>query len=196
MLTFPDPPAAPPTERLLFSPNAWINGRVEQSTLSTFLECLDRIRSSGEDLILELNTQGGDADIAQRIAHEVRLFLRYFEDRGYVVGKTFVFSAGVTIMAAFPRTNRYLTEDTTLLIHERHVDKELSLKGPLKANMQIIREQIALLETAQRLENEGFAEFVSGSSMSLDEIIAHAETNCYMTAEDALQRGLIHSILR
>jgi hypothetical protein len=90
-----DPPSGrPSTADLLFRPNISLNGRVsEEATLPFFLGRLLAIRDAGEDLIPELNTTGGDADTAARIALEIGLFLR--------VEKTVVYSAGVTILAAF-----------------------------------------------------------------------------------------------
>jgi ATP-dependent protease ClpP protease subunit len=190
---------SPPTlndDQLLFRPNISINGLITAETLSFFLARLEQVRSSGEDMIVELNTTGGDADVARRIAMEVRLFLRHFGRKGCCVGKTNVYSAGVTILAAFPRECRFLTEDAVLLIHERRLDESISLKGPLKSCVQIVKEQLAMLETAERLEMEGFRELVEGSSLTSEELYDRATKNCYILAEEALGAGLIARILR
>lgn len=120
---------APDIPRLLFEPNARINGPIEQPTLPAFLESLGNVRRSGGALRLELNTQGGNADIARRIAGEIRYFLRGQGRTGHVIGKSCVYSAGVTILAAFPRQARFLTDDAVLLIHERHLTQSIDLKG-------------------------------------------------------------------
>ena len=188
--------AQPDPEKLLFEPNISLNGLIEASTLSFFLTQLQKVRQSNGDLILELNTQGGDADVARRIAHEIKLFLRRFPGRGFVVGKTYVYSAGVTILSAFPTDARFLTEDTILLIHERRLEKSVELNGPIQASLQIIREQLALLETARALELEGFKDFVNGSDISVDELLSMAIDNCYMRGETALEKGLVAAVLR
>ena len=69
--------------------------------------------------------------------------------------KTNVYSAVVTIFAAFPRDRRFLTEDAVLLVHERRLDQIVQLCGPINASIQIIREQLTMLETAHKLEMEG-----------------------------------------
>jgi len=103
--------------KLLFEPNISLNGLIaEESTLPFFLERLAAVRSSGEDIILELNTAGGDADAACRIALEIRLFIRHSGRQAYCVGKTVIYSAGVSIFAAFPKSCRFLTEDAVLLV--------------------------------------------------------------------------------
>lgn len=145
----------PGTIRLLFDPNVRIQGTIGENTVSDFLVALKAIRESGDDLVLEISTPGGDADAARRIALEVRLFIRHSGKNAYCVGKTIVYSAGMTILAAFPKRFRYLTEDAVLLVHERRIAQSLTLEGPMKSSIQIVREQLALLETSEKLEKEG-----------------------------------------
>jgi ATP-dependent protease ClpP protease subunit len=38
-----------------------------------------------------------------------------------LLGRTIVYSAGVTIMAAFPRADRWLSLDTRVMIHRRQL---------------------------------------------------------------------------
>jgi ATP-dependent protease ClpP protease subunit len=186
----------PSTEDLLFRPNISLNGRIsEEATLPFFLDRLQSVRDAGEDLILELNTIGGDADAAARIALEIRLFIRHSGRRAFCVGKTVVYSAGVTILAAFPRSCRFLTEDAVLLVHERQLDKSLELKGPIKACVQIVTEQLRMLETAQGQELAGFRALIEDSDLSLDELYAQASKSCYLAAREALGLGLIAEIL-
>ncbi|WP_156381242.1 hypothetical protein [Aminobacter sp. DSM 101952] len=71
------------------------------------------IWDSDDGLILELMTQGGDADIARRIALEIRIFQAYAATAAYVIGKTAVMSAGVTVLSGFNCKNRFLTADAT-----------------------------------------------------------------------------------
>jgi ATP-dependent protease ClpP protease subunit len=185
-----------PTDgQLLFEPNLSINGQISSDTLAFVLGRLAQVRADGVDLLVELNTQGGDADVARRIALEVRLFQRHSGRNAFCVGKTSVYSAGVTILAAFERENRYLTDDTVLLVHERRLDESIQLTGPIRSCLQIVREQLQLLETARELEMEGFRELVEGSALSLEDIYEQAKTNCYLTAREAEEAGLIGGIL-
>lgn len=182
--------------QLLFQPNLSINGAISEATLVFVLDRLAQIRADGADLFMELNTQGGDADVARRIALEIRLFQRYSGREAYCVGKTCVYSAGVTILAAFKRENRFLTDDAVLLVHERRLDQTIQLTGPITSCLQIISEQLELLETARKLEIEGFRELVEGSTLSLEDICEQAKTNCYLTSREAMDAGLIGRILK
>jgi ATP-dependent protease ClpP protease subunit len=188
-------PDRPRDSRLLFEPNISINGLITSDTLGFFLGRLQAVRQDGIDLIMELNTDGGDADVARRIALEIRLFCKHSKGKAYCVGKTKVYSAGVTILAAFPRRQRYVTEDAVLLVHERHMQQSISLNGPLKACIQIVREQLALLETAEQLEREGFEELVQGTCIAPEQLYEKATQNCYITADEAVRIGIVSAIL-
>jgi ATP-dependent protease ClpP protease subunit len=190
------PPQRLSDSELLYRPNISLNGRISADTLNFFLQRLQDVRASNEHLVMELNTEGGDADIARRIAMEIRLFRRHSGRDAYCVGKTNVYSAGVTIFAAFPRNRRFLTEDTVLLVHERRLDQAVQLCGPIKACIQIIREQLSMLEIAHQLEMEGFRELVEGGKLSVDELYERATSNCYLHAGEALELGLISEILK
>jgi sensor domain CHASE-containing protein len=82
-----------------------------------------------------------------------------------------------------------------LLIHERRLQKSLDLNGPIKGNIQIVREMLAQLETAGRIEREGFAEFAEGSKISAEEMYRRATENCYLTAREALDLELIAGLI-
>ncbi|RUX28931.1 hypothetical protein EOA23_14410 [Mesorhizobium sp. M2A.F.Ca.ET.042.01.1.1] len=138
--------SAPGQDKLLFLPNISINGLIDDETVSFFLGRLETVRKNGQDMIMELNTSGGDADAARRMALEVRLFRRHSGRDAFCVGKTKVYSAGVTIFAAFPTQDRFLTEDAVLLVHERRMETSIALNGPIRSCIQIVREQLALLE--------------------------------------------------
>lgn len=176
-------------------PNIRLVGAITDDTVRDFLAQLDRAQESGGPIVLELTTQGGDADAARRIALEIRLCRSWLGLQTRFVGKTAVMSAGITIMAAFPVADRFLTADALLLVHERRLARPVELNGPIRANIQIVREVLAELETAQTLERDGFAELVQGSQLSLAELQERARFNYYLGASEALSRGLIAAIV-
>lgn len=67
---------APSQATLLFQPAHYLHQRPDE-TVSFFLGRRETARKDGQDIIMELNTSGGDADAARRIALEVRLFRRH-----------------------------------------------------------------------------------------------------------------------
>ena len=54
---------------------------------------------------------------------------------------------------------------------------------------------LAQLETAERIERAGFAEFAQGSRIGLEELYERATTNCYLTAQEALDLDLIAGVI-
>lgn len=99
------------------------------------------------------------------------------------------------MLAAFLRENRYLTDDAVLLIHERQLETAVELEGPAEACVQIVKEKLSMLLTAQRLEREGFEELVVGSDLTVEALIECIRENCYMSARQALEHGLIGKIV-
>jgi len=186
----------PTDQELLFGPNLSINGLITASTVHFALGRLETIRAQGTPLIMELNTDGGDADAARRIALEVRLFRSYSGQHAYCVGKSNIYSAGVTILAAFAPENRFVTSDAILLVHERRLDTTMQLSGPIRSCLQIVREQLSLLETAQELEMAGFRDLIEGSDLTIDQLYEKATKNCYIKADAALAHGIVAAILK
>jgi ATP-dependent protease ClpP protease subunit len=182
-------------EILLNQPNIRILGAIGSGTLWDFLGQLAQVGLNQHHLILELTTEGGDADTARRIALEIEIFRRDFGMQAYFVGKTMVYSAGVTIMSAFPISNRFLTSDVSILIHERRMTKTLQLDGPMQANIQILKEQLAVMENAQILEQTGFEQLIKDSKISMDQLKTRAMANYYLNAQEALKLGLACRIL-
>jgi ATP-dependent protease ClpP protease subunit len=190
--------SAPPAlseHGFLLEPNVRLYGPIDDDAVRDCLKQLEAVRQTDKPVVLELTTEGGDAEGGRRMALEIRLFRKFTGRETFFLGKTVVMSAGATIMASFPNTHRYLTEDTVLLIHERRLTKSLDLNGPIKGNIQIVREMLSQLETAEQIEREGFAEFAAGSKLSADEMYKRATENCYLTAKQALDLGLIAGVI-
>jgi ATP-dependent protease ClpP protease subunit len=180
---------------LLFRPNISLNGSIDAGTLTFFLDRLQKLRADDDDLRMELNTLGGDADVARRIALEVRLFRKHSGRSAYCVGKTNVYSAGATIFAAFAIDNRFLTKDAVLLIHERSMQQTVELSGPTRSNIQIVRGLLEMLKAAELMEREGFQELVEGSNLTIEALYERALQNWYVSADEALGYGIISRIL-
>jgi ATP-dependent protease ClpP protease subunit len=180
---------------LLFRPNISLNGSIDAGTLSFLMERLEKVRADDDDLRMELNTLGGDADVARRIALEIRLFRKHSGRRAWCVGKTNVYSAGVTIFAAFATQNRFLTKDAVLLVHERSMQQTVELSGPTRSNIQIVQGLLEMLKTAERVEREGFQQLVEGSNLTFETLYHHALGQWYVSAEEALEHGLVSRVL-
>jgi ATP-dependent Clp protease, protease subunit len=182
-------------DRLHRLPDVRLFGPVDDPMLTTFLASFGQACTAGIDPVVELMTSGGVADVGYRIADEVRMAERSFGVKPIFLGKTSVFSAGVTIMSGFPAERRFLTRNTTLLIHERRTDKHVHITGQLGASIRVARELVAELEAGLRIQNEGFAHLVEGTDVSYEEILEKAATGWYVSAQEALDRRLVAGLL-
>lgn len=187
--SLPSVPAA-----LSQAPAIRLYGKVDQAMLAEFLRQRAEAPADGP-IVFELSTSGGDADMGRRIAQEIRAW-RQGGAALYFLGKSYVYSAGVTVMAAFARERRFLTADCELLVHERRLRKTLQLDGPLHACMVQVKGVLAEIVSGQRLERAGFAELVQGSSLSLADLEARVrDCDWYVPAAEARELGLVGGLV-
>ena len=176
------------------SPDVRLFGKVNDAMLSEFFRQQAEVLSN-KPVVMELSTSGGDADIGRRIAQEIKMWRSTGRDV-YFLGKTYVFSAGITIMSAFPRERRFMTADCELLIHERKMKRDLHLEGALRGCLSAVNDVLAEIESGQRLERDGFAELVQGTDLNVDDVLAKVyNKDWYLTASQALGHGLIAGVV-
>lgn len=170
-------------------------GRVNDSMLSEFFRQQQEV-APDKPIVFELSTNGGDADMGRRLAQELRLWQEVDGREVWFFGKTCVYSAGVTIMAAVPRYRRFLTKDCEVLIHERKMQRDIHLNGALRGCRSAILDVLAEIDSGQRLEREGFKALVEGTSLTAQEVEQRVlERDWYLSANDALEAGLISGVL-
>jgi ATP-dependent Clp protease, protease subunit len=179
----------------LARPTIRLSGSVGHPMVGSFFDQLLPVLEVEGSILVELFTDGGDAEIGRRLAEEVRL-LRLQQGRDvWFLGKTLVASAGVTVMAAFPKEKRWLTRDSTLLIHGRRMAKDLHLEGPLGSCRRVLEEMIADIDHGLRLEEQSFAELITSTNVDAEEIARRAYGGWYLSAEEALSRGLVAGLV-
>lgn len=61
--------------------------------------------------------------------------------------------------------------------------------------MAVLRAKLHEMEASITIQNEGFANLVKGSEVSLDEVIERATTNWYIEAEEAVSLGLVRAVI-
>lgn len=172
-----------------------LSGSVGHPMVASFFDQLLPVLEVEGAILVELFTDGGDAEIGRRLAQEVRLLRQQHRRDMWFLGKTLVASAGVTIMAAFSRDRRWLTSDAALLIHGRRMTKDLHLEGPLGSCRRVLEEMIADIDHGLRLEERGFAELIEGSNVDAEEITRRAYGGWYLSADEALNRGLVAGLV-
>lgn len=176
------------------APDIRLFGNINEGMLSEFFRQQAEAKTQGP-IVFELSTSGGDAEVGRRIAEELRLW-QASDREVYFLGKTYVFSAGVTIMASIPLSRRFLTKDTELLIHERKMTKQIALDGSLRSCRAKINDVLAEIESGQRLQMEGFAKLVEGSKLTAEEVEKNVlEKDWYLTAEQAMELRLVAGVL-
>jgi ATP-dependent protease ClpP protease subunit len=192
MMALQDPTNIDP----LALPQVRLSGSIDDASLDKLQTQLANIAPGDDPVVVEVTTLGGDAEVGRRLALEVDLAARRLAPRKLLfLGKTIVFSAGVTMMAGFPREHRYLTGDAVLLIHCRQLKKELQIDSPLRGAQLQVTQLLSEIENGLRVEKEGFAALIEGSSLTMDELLEHAAHNWYVPAAEALERGLIAGIV-
>lgn len=190
----PSTPTHPVTLPSL-APDIRLFGKVSDDMLGEFFRQQAAVEP-GRPVVLELSTSGGDADVGRRIAQEIRLWQMQAGCELFFLGKTYVYSAGITIMSGFLKSHRFLTADCELLIHERKLKKDIHLDGALRGCLSAVNDLLAQIESGQRLEKQGFEELVKGSSLSAQALIDKVYTkDWYLSADEALAHGLVQGLV-
>jgi ATP-dependent Clp protease, protease subunit len=172
-------------------PQVSLIGDLDAERAGRLIEQLHEAEKQEGDIVVEVTTLGGDAELARRIVLEIGLIRERTGRRLLFLGKTAVYSAGTTIMSAFPREDRYLTEDTVLLIHCRQLDKTVEISGPIRASLPQIKALSAQVENGVAIEERNFRRLIEGSDIELEELFEKALCNWYIHAPEALRLGLV-----
>lgn len=177
------------------APTVLLSGSVDYAMYKDFRQQFAPAHE--QDLVvIELSTLGGDPEVARMMGEDVRYHSEMNPEKRYVfLGKAAIYSAGTTFMSFFARSNRYLTRGTRLMIHERKMDKHLHVQGPLTTCVAAVKATLHEIETSITIQNEGFANLILGSSVTMDDVLQRAPANWYPEAEEAKKLGLIEAVL-
>lgn len=170
-------------------------GELTEERGAAFLRDLSKVPADREPVVIEVTTVGGDAEIARRIVLEIGLARKRLRSRFVFVGKTQIYSAGITLMSAFPKNARYLSRDAMLMIHFRQLEMNVEVSGAMRTSLPKLKAVIEQIETGLNLEEDNFRRLIEGSDVSFDELISRAEQDWYLTAEEAHRRGLVAALL-
>jgi ATP-dependent protease ClpP protease subunit len=176
-------------------PAILLSGKVNDAMYQSFRRQLKNAPAEGI-ISLEINTPGGDPEIARAMGEDILFHSRWDGGRDFVfLGKTAVYSAGATLMSFFASENRYLTEGTRIMIHERQNHCEIKLEGPLTAGLEVLMGKVHEFQTSIAIQNEGFANLVKNSKISLEDVIEKVKTNWYIDAREAVKMGLVRAVI-
>lgn len=185
-----------PHPTCLDAPQISLLGEVNEDMVRDFLAALSDAEKAGGDIALEITTPGGDAELGRRLVLEVQNARRRLSGRKFLfLGKTQVYSAGVTLMSAFPVADRYLNRDTMLMVHCRQLDKTIELSGPMRASLPKIEAVQEQIKHGLRHDEENLRRLIEGSKVGFDEIQRKALHNWYLTADQALELKLVGNLI-
>ncbi len=179
----------------LARPQVSLDGDVGDAMARDLSAALRRLEDGDGPVAVEVSTFGGDADVARRMVSDLRLFRGVSGRRLLFLGKGAVYSAGATLMSGFLPEDRWLTRETTLLIHGRSLSRSIDLKGPLEVSQLRLQSVIAEIEQGLALERDDFARLIAGSPIELSEISRRARAGWFVSADEALSLGLIAGVV-
>jgi ATP-dependent protease ClpP protease subunit len=177
------------------SPAILLGGPVDYDMYKNFRSQLDSAEKQGL-VVTELSTLGGDPEVARMMGEDIRFHTENSTDcRFLFLGKAAIYSAGTTFMSFFSIENRYLTRGTRLMVHERKLDKQLHISGPLTTCVATVTATLHEIEASIAIQNEGFENLVRGSNVTIDEVLRRAPGNWYIEANEAKALGLVAEVL-
>jgi ATP-dependent protease ClpP protease subunit len=177
------------------APSILLGGPVDYDMYKHFRAQLDAIAKEGL-VVTELSTLGGDPEVARMMGEDIRFHSENSTDCRFVfLGKAAIYSAGTTFMSFFATANRYLTRGTRLMIHERKLDKQLHINGPLTTCVATVTAALHEIEASIAIQNEGFENLIRGSQVTMAEVLQRAPGNWYIEANEAKSLGLVVEVL-
>jgi ATP-dependent protease ClpP protease subunit len=177
------------------APAILLSGEVDYEMYGHFRDQLSSAPEAGL-IVVELSTLGGDPEVARMMGEDVRFHSDVGPDRRFVfLGKAAIYSAGTTFMSFFVRENRYLTRGTRLMVHERRLVKKLKIDGPLSTCIADVEATLNEIRGSIDIQNEGFANLIRGSSVTMEELLRRAPSNWYIEAAEAQALGLVHGVI-
>jgi ATP-dependent protease ClpP protease subunit len=177
------------------APKILLSSTVDYSMYQSFRNQLAQAPLDGL-VVVELSTLGGDPEVARMMGEDVRYHSDINPGRRFVfLGKAAIYSAGTTFMSFFHRENRYLTRGTRLMIHERKLTDSVNLDGPLTTLIPTLEAKLNEIKASIAIQNEGFANLVAGSQVTMDEVLRRAPCNWYLEAQEAKALGLVEDVV-
>ena len=179
---------------LLARPHIQLYGTVDEVMYAGFKDQLAAAPAEGP-LVVSITTLGGDPEMARAMGDSIRLLRDYTGRDTLFLGKVAVYSAGATLMSAFPVEHRFLTRGTRLMLHERQMSGSIDLSGPLTNLPVVLKAKLHEIEQSVLIQEEGFRASVIGSKVTFETLREKARSNWYIDAEEARELGLVLDVI-
>jgi hypothetical protein len=152
----------PDLSAVLAKPQISLMGEVDKFMARELRDGLRAEKRDGDGpVVVEITTAGGDAELVRRMVTDVDEARARLAPRRLVFsGKTMVYSAGTTLMSAFPVEDRYLSKDAMVMIHCRQLSKTVEIDGPIRGSLPRVTALLHQLETNGRAVRKGALQLV------------------------------------
>jgi ATP-dependent Clp protease protease subunit len=181
-----DTPKAPRndklSERLFEARTIIISGGIDQKLSERVTAQLLAMASADPEapITVYINSQGGHVEAGDTI-HDM---IRFVTPRVRIVGTGWVASAGALIYVAVPREDRYCLPNTRFLLHQ-----PAGGMGGTASDIAIeAKEIVKMRERLNRI-------FARETGQSVERIEDDTGRNFWLSAEDAIEYGLVGSII-
>ena len=174
-------PTDPVIERLLRARTIIISGEINQKLASYVTgQLLAMAAESDDEITVFINSQGGHVEAGDTI-HDM---LRFVTPRIRIVGTGWVASAGALIYVAVPLDQRYCLPNTRFLLHQ----PTGGVRGQA-SDIQIEAQEI--LKMRDRVNRM----IAKETGQTIERINQDTRRNFWMTAEEAIEYGLVSRII-
>ena len=168
-------------EYLIQSRKVFITGEINQASAErTALQLHALAQISDDPIYIFISSPGGHVESGDMIYDTIR----FIKPKVIVIGSGWVASAGALIFVAADKENRYTLPNTRFLLHQPSGGSQ----GPA-SNLKIYMEEILLMRERLNLM------FAEATGQSIDKIRQDTERDFWLTAEQAINYGLVHKII-
>ena len=175
----PDPSL---NDRLLKTRTIMISGEINKDRADQFArEILVLDSESSDPIYVYINSPGGDVDSGFAIYD----MIRFVSSPVTMIGMGLVASAAALIFLAVPSERRVALPDSTYLIHQ-----------PLSQLKGVAIDVAIYADKIEALRHKLDAVIAVATGKTREEVEKDTERDCWLTAEEALDYGLLSRIVR
>ncbi len=168
-------------EKLLKSRNIIIAGEINQALAEKVATQLLILEQMGDEPIkIFINSQGGHVEAGDTI-HDM---IKFIKPKVIVIGTGWVASAAITIYLAADKENRYSLPNTRYMIHQ-------PLGGFRGQATDIGIEAEEILRVRKRINTI----ISNATGQSLEKVNKDTDRNYWLSAEDAVNYGIVNKII-
>lgn len=169
------------TDRLLKTRSILISGEINKDQADSFTKQMLILDSENNDPIyVYINSPGGDVYSGFAI-HDM---IRYVSSPVYVIGEGLVASAAALIYLAADKDKRLAFPHSTYLIHQ-----------PLSQMKGVASDMAIQAEKMEGLRRELDRLIADATGKSVEDVSRDTERDCWLTAKEALEYGIVDRII-